>query len=177
MTHGLFDIPVPPAPPARELAYSFCVYGNPAPQGSKHATLHKTTGRIVVMESSKHVKPWRESVRYAGVTERGSRAPLDGVPLIVDMVFTFVRPKSHYRTGRNAHLLRDNAPCLPMTAPDVSKLVRSTEDALTNAGVWRDDALVSGYGRAQKVWAGSGDPDALDTPGVVIRIYTIGATK
>ena len=85
------------------------------------------------------------------------------------MVFTFVRPKSHYRTGRNAHLLRDDAPTRPATIPDLSKLARSTEDALKDAGVIRDDSLIVEYRRLAKVYAGE-DPDALSTPGVLVRI-------
>jgi crossover junction endodeoxyribonuclease RusA len=85
------------------------------------------------------------------------------------MVFSFARPKSHYRTGRNAHLLRDGIPGQPMSAPDLSKLARATEDALTDAGVWTDDARVSEYLRLAKVWCGS-DPGALPVPGVRIEV-------
>jgi hypothetical protein len=133
-----------------------------------------------MVESSKHVKPWRDAVRsdaadaighlddeWPGLPAR-HRPPLD-CPLVVDMVFTFARPKSHYRTGRNAHLLRDAAPPHPTGPPDLSKLARSTEDALTDAGVWRDDALVVAYGQLAKVYPGT-HPDALDSPGAVIRI-------
>ncbi len=151
------------------------VHGTPAPQGSKRAIVHKSTGRAVVMESSKKVKPWRSAVvdRAVGAREQQGLAgllpePLDG-PLVADMVFTLARPKSHYRTGKNAHLLRGDAPVRPEGTPDLSKLARSTEDALTDAGVWRDDARVVEYGRLAKVYAGE-DPDALDTPGAVIRV-------
>src|SRR5690606_25696178 len=92
-----------------------------------------------------------------------------------DMVFTLARPRSHYRTGRNAHLLRDSAPARPTGAPDLSKLARATEDALTEAGVWKDDAAVVEYRRLAKVYPGS-DPDALDQPGVLIRIHLLETT-
>lgn len=146
------------------------VHGHPAPQGSK-----RHVGNGVMVESSKHVKPWRDAVRSDAVDEiyrlcpdETGAFPLTD-PLIVDMVFTFTRPRSHYRTGRNAHLLRDAAPTHPTGPPDLSKLARSTEDALTDAGVWRDDSLVVAYGQLAKVYPGT-HPDALDTPGAVIRI-------
>lgn len=152
------------------------VRGDPAPQGSKRGIIHRSTGRVVMMESSKKVKPWRESVRAAALEERdlareGATMDIGGYdePLVVRMIFSFVRPKGHYRTGRNAHLLRDDAPRQPCGIPDLSKLLRSTEDALTQARVWRDDARVSTYERAAKVWCGE-DPEALDTPGAVIVI-------
>jgi Holliday junction resolvase RusA-like endonuclease len=147
------------------------VYGTPAPQGSK-SFKGISGGRGIMVESSKKVKPWRDAVRADAIVERQAMtafAVLDE-PLYVEMVFTFVRPRSHYRTGRNAHLLRDGAPTRPSAKPDVSKLCRSTEDALTDAGIWRDDARVVEYTRLAKVFAGE-DKDALDSPGAVIRVY------
>jgi Holliday junction resolvase RusA-like endonuclease len=143
------------------------VHGTPAPQGSK-----RHVGRGVMVESSKRLGPWRDAVRadaiYATELFGEWPAPLDG-PLLVDMVFTFARPRSHYRSGRNAHLLGARAPRFPVGPPDLSKLARATEDALTDAGIWVDDSRVVAYGRLAKVYPGD-DPDALDTPGVVIRV-------
>lgn len=148
---------------------SFSVRGIPGPQGSKR---HVGNGRMI--ESSAKVKPWRDAVTNIAVQARSAAGIdlLDG-PLRVDMVFTFLRPRSHYGTGRNNWLIRSNAPAQPMSAPDLSKLARATEDAL-NKFAWVDDARVAEYGRLAKVWAGE-DPDALDSPGAVIRIYRIGA--
>lgn len=156
----------PPRPPWRKfLAYDFEVFGTPAPQGSK-----RHVGNGVMVESSKKVKPWRADVRDAALAVRNGRDLLDG-PLIADMVFTFLRPRGHYRTGRNNHLLRDGVPPQPCVMPDLSKLVRSTEDAITKI-LWTDDARVVEYGRLAKVYVGS-DPDALDRPGALIRIYRL----
>ena len=160
------------------LALEFKVYGNPGPQGSKR---HIGGGRM--LESSAKVKPWREAVTAAAMARRAALGLelLDG-PLRVDMVFTFVRPASHYGTGRNKGRLKDSAPLRPATAPDLSKLARSTEDAL-NKFVWVDDARVVEYGYLAKVWASSHTPteafyaDALDAPGAIIRIYQIGANQ
>lgn len=155
------------------------VRGTPAPQGSK-----RHVGKGIMVESSKLVKPWREDVRTAaeswimgrvmalhGSANRELWTPLDGA-LRGSMVFTFARPKGHYRTGRNAHLLREGAPSHPIGPPDLSKLVRSTEDALTSAGLWRDDARVVQYVNAAKVYAGE-DRDALEAPGVSIRLWRV----
>ena len=145
------------------------VHGQPAPQGSKKFVGHNRTGRGVLIESSKKVKLWRSAVVAAAVPLRPA-APLDG-PLVADMVFTMPRPKGHYGTGRNAGVLKSRyASALPDRVPDLSKLARSTEDALTDAGVWADDARVVSYGRLAKLYAGDPDPDALDVPGAVIRV-------
>lgn len=150
------------------LLLGIVVYGAPAPQGSKR---HVGNGRMV--ESSIHVAPWREAVKHQAleaVTLYGAhdRLPLDG-PIVARMVFTLARPKSHYRTGRNAYLLRDSAPSRPTGYPDLSKLLRSTEDALSDARIWTDDARVVEYQRAAKVWIDE-DGEALVRPGAYIAL-------
>lgn len=136
------------------------VYGRPAPQGSKR---HVGGGRMI--ESSKHVKPWRDDVKAAAETwlaQRRPWTPLDG-PIAVRMVFTLPKPLSAPKRRRT----------WPHRIPDVSKLIRSTEDALTAAGVWADDARVVEYDRAAKVYPGE-DPEALESPGarITIRLLT-----
>lgn len=145
----------------RFLVITIEVAGSPAPQGSKR---HVGNGRMT--ESSKHVKPWRDAVRADAILARqslshgnGSWVPLDEA-LVVDMVFTVPKPAAAPKRRRT----------WPMRLPDLSKLARSTEDALTDAGIWRDDARVVEYGRLAKVFPGE-DPDALPSPGALIRIY------
>ncbi|MFF7550891.1 RusA family crossover junction endodeoxyribonuclease [Streptomyces canus] len=148
---------------------SLTVYGLPAPQGSK-----RHVGNGVMIESSKYVKPWRQDVKQAALDAVQGLAdwtPLDG-PLIASMVFAFARPKGHYRTGRNAHLLRDAAPARPHGVPDLSKILRSTEDALKGI-VWHDDARVVGYARLGKFYAGTDAADVLSMPGCVIRVWPL----
>ncbi|WP_084963333.1 RusA family crossover junction endodeoxyribonuclease [Thermoactinospora rubra] len=132
------------------------VVGTPAPQGSK-----RHVGRGVMVESSKAVRPWREAVKWAALARVSRSGPPLDEPLAVEMCFTLARPKSAPKRRRH-----------PDRMPDLSKLVRSTEDALTDAGVWADDARVVAC-RARKVYAGSPDPDALPVPGAVIKIWPI----
>lgn len=117
---------------------TFDVYGTPAPQGSK-----RHVGHGVLVESSKKVKPWRESVKWAAIEAKPHewRQSFDG-PVHVAVTFRFPRPKFHFRTGKNAHLLRENAPVFPSGRPDLDKCLRSTLDALGEAGVFKDDAQV-----------------------------------
>ncbi len=115
------------------------VMGTPAPQGSKRA--YARNGRVQMVESSKAVAPWREAV--VAEAKRGGEAGLMlSGPVSVQVTFFLRRPKSHYRTGRNAHLLREDAPKYPAGRPDLDKCARSTLDALTQAGLIADDALV-----------------------------------
>jgi Holliday junction resolvase RusA-like endonuclease len=161
-----------PVPPASAL--TVVVYGDPGPQGSKRPQGRFADGRPRMVESSAKVEPWREAVKLAALRARREDAQITWDEAVTArMVFTFVRPRSHYRTGRNAHLLRAAAPPRPIGYPDVSKLARSTEDALTAAAVYRDDARIVDYTRLAKVWAGE-DPEALDALGARITISTLG---
>jgi crossover junction endodeoxyribonuclease RusA len=150
------------------LAICLTVYGLPAPQGSKRSY---GPGRMV--ESSKNVKPWREAVKTAARDAIGHDTAwvrLDG-PVSLDVAFYFDRAKHHFGTGRNAGLLKPSAPAWPTSPPDLSKLIRSTEDALTDAGVWRDDSRVATV-RAAKRFVDDG-AGTLSTPGAVIRIWRL----
>jgi Holliday junction resolvase RusA-like endonuclease len=169
----LFDTEVPAATTAAGTrpGIALTVYGLPAPQGSK-----RHVGNGVMIESSKKVKPWRQDVKQAALDAVQGLAdwtPLDG-PLVASMTFTFARGKGHYRTGRNAHLLRDSAPIRPAVTPDLSKILRSTEDALTGV-VWKDDARVVEYLALGKWYASTDAPDVLAMPGCVIRVWPLEA--
>jgi Holliday junction resolvase RusA-like endonuclease len=142
------------------------VYGTPAPQGSKRAFVGKSGKAHVIESSHDRVKSWRQAVIDEVRADDWTLPPFPySGPLEVEMTFNIKRPKNHYRTGRNAHLLRDSAPPYPSGTPDLSKLARATEDALTEVGLWADDALVVRYALLQKRWA-----DAPRLPGAVIRV-------
>lgn len=106
----------------------FDVVGEPAPQGSK-----RHVGRGIMVESSKKVAPWREDVRNAALLamyHAEQSAPIDG-PVSVQIRFRLRRPTS---TPKRV--------VWPFRKPDIDKLLRSTLDALTTAGVISDDARV-----------------------------------
>lgn len=129
------------------------VAGLPIPQGSKSAAVIK--GRAVIRDSNaKTLKPWRDHVRATAEDATRYHDTITG-PVAVWLYFTFERPKSHYRTGRNAHLLRPNAPPFPgRPCGDIDKLQRAVFDALTDAAVWTDDTQAVDLRRVRKVWAG-----------------------
>lgn len=142
----------------------FVVYGIPAPQGSK-SFKGLRAGKALMVESSKKVKPWRAAVKAAAVEVTGSLPGwevLDG-PLVAAMVFTLPKPVSAPKRRRT----------WPMRYPDVSKLLRATEDAMSGV-VWADDARVVEYRRLAKVYPGEGR-DALDAPGAVVRVWRMPA--
>lgn len=135
------------------------VKDQPRPGGSKKAFSHG--GKAWVVDANKHTKTWREAVRVAAHSQY-SGEPSDE-PLKANYIFYFNRPKSHYRAGKNSHLLKENAPKYHTKKPDLTKLIRSTEDALTGI-IWVDDAQV--YKRSdEKKYC-----EDLDTEGVMVEI-------
>lgn len=156
----------------------FDVYGIPGPQGSKSFKgVSKRSGKGIMVESSQTVKPWREAVKWAAreaMTEfnRERQAicpamhpnsfPIDA-PIRVQMIFTLPKPSGAPKTRKT----------WPMRKPDGSKLQRSTEDALTDAGLWADDARVVEWSGAKR-FPNEG-VDALPSPGVRIRIQILSS--
>jgi Holliday junction resolvase RusA-like endonuclease len=141
------------------------VYGTPAPQGSKAfmGMFNGKDGRAhaKLAESSKKVRPWRQDVKAAARVHAEGHPPLDG-NIVARMVFTLPKPLSAPKRRRT----------WPNKKPDVSKLCRSTEDALVDAGLILDDSRIVGYTRLAKVFPGE-DPEALESPGVRIEIELI----
>lgn len=121
------------ATPARR-RFQFTVRGLPAPQGSKSYKGHSKKGHAILVESSAKVAPWRQDVVASAcqaIEDTPGFVPFSGpVHLIVE--FYLPRPKGAAKTRR----------VVPDVTPDLSKLIRSTEDAMKTACVWRDDAQV-----------------------------------
>lgn len=63
-------------------------------------------------------------------------------PVDVDLKFYFVRPKSHFRTGKYSGILKDNAPRYHTSRNDVDNLAKFVFDAL-NGIYWKDDSFIS----------------------------------
>lgn len=122
---------------------SFQVFGVAAPQGSKRAFHHAQSGKIIQIENSKKVKPWRQAVAVAA-SEARKGMTLDG-PIRFTATFFFERPKKHYYPVNTKHNgeLRPDAPKEVSKPPDLDKLLRSTWDALKESGAIHDDSQIS----------------------------------
>ena len=132
---------------------AFTAYGKPAPAGSKRVVPAggRAGGRPIVVDDSKRSRPWKTEVAAAAREALDGGDLLDG-PLRMRLVFYVARPKGHY----GARGVRPSAPPHPTVKPDVLKLARAVEDALTGQ-VYRDDAqvvdeqLVKRYGEPERV--------------------------
>jgi Holliday junction resolvase RusA-like endonuclease len=132
-------------------ALTFTVAGMaPQPQGSK-----RHLGRGVMVESCKQVKPWRYMVTQAAIA---TGVPLMRGPVSMSVVFLFQRPKGHY----GAKGLKPSAPRFHMVRPDLSKVLRSTEDALTGV-LYGDDARIVSTTAMKRYCTGQERPGAMIT--------------
>jgi Holliday junction resolvase RusA-like endonuclease len=121
----------------------FVVPGFAAPQGSKSA-FKLPNGRVVLVESSKQVKPYR-AVFAMCARQAWTDPPATGV-VAVELCFRFPRPKSHF-TSKG--LVRPGSPLAP-TRYDLDKLARAANDAMTGI-VYVDDSQIAMLA-ASKEW-------------------------
>tara|TARA_Y100000310_G_scaffold342246_1_gene444578 strand:+ start:1202 stop:1612 length:411 start_codon:yes stop_codon:yes gene_type:complete len=76
-------------------------------------------------------------------------------PIGLSMIFTFPRPKKHYRTGKNSHLLSKSAPAEHTNTPDTDNLIKFYADCLVGADIISDDKIAVGM-QGIKQWGDEG---------------------
>lgn len=122
----------------------FFVPGIPKTAGSKRAfpiwrgkgASKKFVRSVVVDSSGQAGKDWRASVQFAARREWGDKPPSEA-PLALYLMFQMTRPKCHFSKKG----LKPSAPLHHTTKPDVLKMARAVEDALTGI-IWRDDSQI-----------------------------------
>jgi crossover junction endodeoxyribonuclease RusA len=140
---------------------SFFVPGIPATAGSKSAFLNKKTGKIMVTPANKKQKPWMSHVKACALDSYAGEPTLK--PVTLELTFKMPRPKAHYGTGKNSDKLKDSAMFLHTKKPDLTKMLRAVEDALTGI-VWKDDSQVCQFYCCKHY--------TEKTPGVEVNIIT-----
>lgn len=122
---------------------------------------------LVVPDDNPKSKKFMQIVHRAARLAWGQRELIEGAAAL-GVRFYFKRPKGHYRTGQYAALLRDDAPTDHAQSPDLAKLIRSLEDALTGA-IWKDDRLVCRYIEPERFWISDGSCERTE-----IEVFTRG---
>jgi Holliday junction resolvase RusA-like endonuclease len=143
---------------------SFTVLGKAETAGSKRAfALRKKGGGLVLREGGAPVvvvtddnpdsKAWKQEVGKAGLLARaeqpGHLSKLLEGPLAVTFYFYRPRPKGHSKAAGGLSKAGRETP-YPISKPDVLKLARAVEDALTGV-LWRDDSQIVDE-RLRKFW-------------------------
>jgi len=123
------------------LNINFFVSGIPKPGGSKKAfPIRGKDGKMhVSVTDASNNKDWRQSVKAACLRI------FDGAPTIhpLELKICFIMPyrKGDYGSGKHKNSLKPSAPHWHTSKPDLTKLLRSTEDALTGV-LWMDDSQI-----------------------------------
>ena len=125
---------------------TFFIPGHPRPQGSK-----KYVGNGRMIESSKHLKPWRDKCIQV-MRLQNKRAPIDA-PVKVTAEFVMPRPKRLVNP-------------YPYSA-DGDKLARGIGDALEQSGVLKNDSRIVAWNITKRY----AHPD--EQPGAHIHITQI----
>ncbi len=144
----------------------FFVPGKPASAGSKKGIYNKKRRRVIMVPDDAESRPWRADVKaYAQIAMQGRSAILAG-PVFLRTEFLFARPKGHFGSGGNAGILKAGAPKWSSSRPDVTKILRCLEDALTGI-VWHDDAQVAVHVSSKRY----ANPD--ETPGAQVSVFCL----
>ncbi len=137
------------------------IEGAAKPAGSKQAfAMRNRRGEILtrangspivnVVDACKLGRQWKDVVRGQAIAQWPRSVRRFEGPVSVLMRFVIARPKSHYGTGRNAGIVKASSPRCHVSKPDVLKLTRAVEDALTGLA-WTDDAQIVDE-RITKAW-------------------------
>ena len=117
----------------------FTVYGKPQQKGSKQAFVNRRkdgSSFAGLKDTNDRAKPWQQtSAAAAGDVYKGELIRT-ACRLTVD--FYFVRPKSHFGTGKNAGNVKASADAEHIQSPDIDKLARVISDGLEHVVVDND---------------------------------------
>lgn len=122
---------------------AFTVYGVAKPAGSKRAfAIRKNgvpTGRIAVSDANPNSRDWKNAV--ASAAREAYEGELLTGPLHVSLTFYRPRPMGHYKRAGGLSKAGLDTP-YPISKPDVLKLARGVEDALSKVIYYDDSQIV-----------------------------------
>jgi len=152
---------VPPGDVVSAPVLHFRVVGRPVAQGSMSAFIAGKRA-VVTDQKGKTLRPWREAVRATALEAAGEAwQPLAG-PVRVLLLLALPRPASAPKRRRTWPIGKRSG--------DGDKLTRAVLDALTDAGIWRDDSQVVD-GRWIKDYPGP--ENGMHVPGVTVAVWAI----
>lgn len=147
-------------PTARTLAeITFRVDGDPKGQPRPRAFSRGGHARVYDPGTA---EGWKSCVAVAARPHLPPE-PLKG-PLWAGLSFLFKRPKAHV----GAHGVKPKAPQRHASKPDLDNLAKAVLDALTELGLWADDAQVDDLA-IHKAWCKDGE-----RPGCWVTITRLG---
>lgn len=149
----------------RKMKIKFFVPGQARPAGSKSAFNNPKTGQLIVTHANAKTKDWMDSVKWHAMNHVGRMCLLTDA-ICLKLTFLRQRANGDYGTGRNAGCLKASAPLHNTKVPDLTKLTRCVEDALTGI-IWKDDSQVIAQRTNKRYCRGK------EIPGVHILVETV----
>lgn len=120
---------------------NFTVLGNPKAL-KRHRTFTKDKHGNAFKFPMQVDPSKNEKKDFLVVSQRHAPARPFEVPLQLRVKCYFQRPKNHYRTGKLAGVLKEDAPVFHVKTPDADNLLKFVCDAL-NGVFFRDDSLIA----------------------------------
>ena len=115
-------------------------YAKGFPKAQPRVKAYSRGGKAgVYTPESKALREWKHAVEE--VMARHMDKKLDGA-ISVRLEFYMPRPKSHFRTGKFSHILKDDAPIDHLSKPDLDNMIKLVLDVMTKSGYWKDDSQV-----------------------------------
>jgi Holliday junction resolvase RusA-like endonuclease len=115
-----------------EFSHTFAIEPPPTHQAALRILKSKATGKMFVGKMAKSsAKKWSNAFTLLAKAAWKGKPPVEEVPLSVTVVFMYPKLKSAKEDW-----------ALKITRPDLDNLAKSTLDALTDAGWWKDDSLI-----------------------------------
>jgi len=110
------------------------VLGVPKAQGRhKHFQRGKFSGTYDPSSEKKET--------FASILQGDAPTTPIATPIALELTFYMPRPKAHYGTGSKSEMLKDTAPEMQSSKPDIDNLVKFVQDSL-NGIYYKDDALI-----------------------------------
>lgn len=160
------------------LTICFTVLGEPMSKGSKVPGIgHTRDGKPYAYLREENADAKKLHAKGIGAAALAARTEaqvglLRDVALAVTLRFYTASPAYRYGSGRNSHLLKDNAPARPHKKPDVDKWARHTLDAMTGV-IYADDGQVVDLLCAKR-YAEGDEPARIEIEVTVIEQQTVG---
>lgn len=130
---------------------TFFVPGEPKGQPRARAFAMKRGDKTYVrMYDPSTAEGWKNLVAGVARPHLPLHPPLG--PVSLSTVYTMPRPRGHFGSGRNACVLKPNAPQWHIGKPDIDNLDKAVMDCLTNLGFWKDDCQVCMSPQRMKVY-------------------------
>ena len=154
------------------IEYTIIIEGEPIPK-ARHRTAHKDKNGnalpyVIFYDTQKEKKKAYREAAFQYLIKTGTAIfIIEGDPVSITCSFYMRRPKSHYGTGKNSEILKQNAPYYCTKKKDIDNLDKHVFDCLNGLCFKDDKQIVESH--SKKIYS--------ENPRTEIRIRSLGNDK